>query len=250
MAEPQFVKKNILEAAITTATDARAAESAGADRLELCSVLEVGGVTPSLGTFLDVREAVRIPVYVLLRPRPGGFVYCNDEFATIRRDAEWFLNNGASGIVCGILDAEGRIDRARCVELAAMAKGNVVFHRAFDFLPDRFAALEELIDLGFERILTSGGAATAAEGAEKIARLMDRAAGRIEILPAGGIGPQNVEELIKITGCNQVHGSFRGPIVSEVSHGLAAQMGVSVRIEPERVREMRILLDQRGVDFV
>ncbi len=237
----------ILEVAVTTGDEARLAAVAGADRLELCSALELGGVTPSPSTFLAAREAATIPVYVLLRPRSGGFAYSGGEFATLKRDAEWFLARGADGIVFGALTAEGRIDRARCAELVALAKGKAVFHRAFDFLPGRLAALEELIDLGFERILTSGGAGTALAGEEELAALVLAARGRIEILPGSGVRPENVAEMLRVTGCNQVHASLRSAVaesILDVSSKKAQQMGTRWTTDAKLVREMRVLLDR------
>jgi copper homeostasis protein CutC len=239
------VKRILLEAAVTTCDEARAAADAGADRLELCTALELGGVTPSPGTFLAAREAVALPIYPLIRPRPGGFHYSDSAFETMLRDAEWFLSHGADGIVFGILDAEGCIDRTGCAKLVAAAAGRAVFHRAFDFLNDRFSALEELVGLGFQRVLTSGGEATAAEGSAAIAKLVRAAAGRIEILPGGGIRPDNVMQLLHETGCRQVHGSFRTPLVNDgqASPRLAKQMGEHWALEANAVRAMRQALD-------
>jgi len=194
---------------VTTADEAVAAVAAGADRLELCSALEVGGVTPSLATFLDVRTEVSVPVAVLVRPRPGGFVYTRREFATLCRDADWFLAGGAEAVVCGALDDAGRLHREHCRDLVRLAGGRAVLHRAFDALADPLGGLAEAIDLGFGRLLTSGGARTASDGATTIRTLVRSADGRIEVLPGGGISPENVAELIRVTGCNQVHGSFR-----------------------------------------
>lgn len=240
------MKRITLEVAVTTADEARLAVDAGADRLELCAALEVGGVTPSPGTFLEAGAAVRVPVYVLLRPRPGGFVYSDAEFATLKRDAEWFLSHVADGIVFGILTTDGQIDRDRCSELVWLARGKAVFHRAFDFLHDRPAALEELIDLGFERVLTSGGATTAIEGVEEIARLAHRAGGRIVILPGGGIRPENVANLLRVTGCDQVHASLRRPATDPIlaaNPRLAGQMGGGQTTDAELARAMRAALD-------
>jgi len=229
----------LLEVAVTTVDDAIRAAEAGADRLELCSVLEVGGVTPSPETFLGVRAAVAIPVWVLVRPRPGGFHYSPGKFSTLRRDAEWFLSQGAGGIVVGALTGDNRIDFDRCAELARNASGRAAFHRAFDCIADRLTALDELIELGFRRVLTSGGAATAIEGADGIAKLIEAARGRIEVLPGGGVSPANVEELIRRTGCTQVHGSFRTP-----SSETAGAFGESRTTDERIVREVRTRLNR------
>lgn len=200
----------VLEVAVTTPDEARAAVSAGADRLELCAALGCGGVTPSLGMFEAVREAVGVPVYVLLRPRPGGFAYTFDELDVMTRDAKLFLDHGADGIVFGVLTATGRVAEEACRGLVKLADGRAVFHRAFDFIRDQKAALKTLVGLGFERVQTSGKKSTAVEGAEQIATLVTAAGWDIEVLPAGGIGPENVAALLADTGCDQVHGSFRG----------------------------------------
>jgi copper homeostasis protein len=236
-------KRITLEVCVTTADEAVTAAAAGADRLELCTALEVGGVTPSPGAFLDARAAVRIPTYVLIRPRPGGFVYAPREFATIRRDAEWFLTHGADGIVCGVLDESGRLNNSG--DLVRAARGRAVLHRAFDFLPNPFDGLTEAIDLGFERVLTSGGASTAVEGADVIWELRRLAAGRIEILPGSGIKPGNVAELVRTTGCDQVHGSFRSPAGGAVGNPfVAAGMGSATRTDPALVAAVRAELDR------
>jgi copper homeostasis protein len=238
----------ILEVAVTTPDEAAAAVAAGADRLELCSALEVGGVTPwvELDGIGWVDE--EFPAYLLLRPRPGGFVYTPQEWLAVRSQAEVYLQGDrVGGVVSGVLAKPGMIHRGRCRELVKLANGRAVFHRAFDFLPDPFAALEELIDLGFERVLTSGGAPTALEGAEVIAKLIKQAAGRIEILPGGGVTPENVEELVRRTGCDQVHGSFRSPVhdpTLAANPALAAGMGGGMALDPAKVAATRAVLDR------
>jgi copper homeostasis protein len=236
-----------LEVAVTTAEEAVRAVEAGADRLELCTALEVGGVTPSPGTYLSLRDRVpTTPIYVLLRPRPGGFCYTDSEFKTVLRDAAWFMTNGAAGIVCGALDERGGIDTMKSYNLFQIALGKCVFHRAFDFLTDQFAALEQLIKLGFERVLTSGGETTALKGSTRIAELIRHAAGRVEVLPGSGINPENVTELVRTTGCTQVHGSFRSAVresASDAKTELARQMGPTLSTDAETIRNVRAMLD-------
>jgi copper homeostasis protein CutC len=205
-----------LEIAVSTPDEAVLAAAGGADRLELCSGLEVGGLTPSLGTFQLVREAVEIPVHVLLRPRPGGFCYSDRELDTMTRDAESFMAAGSAGLVFGILTSDGTIDRNRCKTLIAIAGGRAVFHRAFDFLPDPLVALHELIDLGFARVLTSGGAATAELGIPRLVELVQHADWKIEILPAGNIRPGNVARIVTETHCTQVHSSARSLVADSM----------------------------------
>ena len=200
----------LLEVAVASVEDALAAQAGGADRLELNAALALGGLTPSLGTLIEVKRAVALPVLTMVRPRPGGFAYSAAEFAVMRRDADLALAHGADGIVFGVLRAEGAVDGERCRELVRQAASHpVVFHRAFDVTPDAFAALERLIDVGVCRVMTSGQEETAYNGAGRIAELIRRAAGRIEILPAGGINRFTVADVLARTGCDQVHASLR-----------------------------------------
>ncbi|MFO0798746.1 MAG: copper homeostasis protein CutC [Gemmataceae bacterium] len=236
-----------LEVCVTTVEEALVAVAGGADRLELCSALEVGGLTPSPATFLEARAAVTVPLYVLLRPRPGWFSYPHRVWATIRRDADWFLAHGAHGVVGGVLDGaangEVKLHRDRCRELVHASGGRMVLHRCFDFLPDLAEGLGLAIDVGVERVLTSGGAPSAIGGAAVIRDLIRRAAGRIEVLPGGGIHRENVAELVATTGCDQVHGSFRsaGP---DVRHPLAGSMGREAMTDADKVAAVRAELDR------
>ena len=200
----------IVEISCASVDDAVAAERGGAARIELCSALSLGGLTPSLGTLIATLRRVRIPVATMLRPRAGGFCFSAAEFETMQRDCELFLHNGANGVVFGILRDNGSVDLERCARLRATAGGTTaVFHRAFDVTLEPLRALDELIELGFTRVLTSGQKPTALEGAELIRQLIDRARGRIEILPGAGVRPKNVAALIAQTGCTQVHLSAR-----------------------------------------
>jgi copper homeostasis protein len=204
-------RRFLLEVAVAGVEDALAAEGGGADRLELNAALSLGGLTPSLGTLIEVRQATRLPVLVMLRPRPGAFCYRPAEYRVLLRDLNLLLSHGADGIVFGILNEDATIDRIRCSEVVRQAGNHrVVFHRAFDLTPDSTPALEALIDLGVRRVMTSGQQVTALAGAAHIASLVRRAAGRIEILPAGGINDRNVVELLEQTGCDQVHGGLGG----------------------------------------
>src|SRR5580698_8791813 len=187
--------------------DAIQAEKGGADRVELCSALFLGGLTPSLGTILEAKRRVKIPVMVMVRPRGGGFAYSKAEMATMERDAEAAVENGAEGVVFGILQSDGRVDVARSRRIRQLiGTRQAVFHRAFDVTPDPFEALEQLVDLGITRVLTSGQKDSVPEGAELIKKLIERAGDRIEILPGGGgLRPFNMREIIERTGCRQVH---------------------------------------------
>jgi copper homeostasis protein len=196
----------LLEICVDSVADAVAAAEAGADRVELCSALSLGGLTPSYGVLTEIRRSIDAPYVVMIRPREAGFCYSEAEFAVMCRDATVAIEMGAAGIVFGLLDADGRIDERRCRRLRDLAGGReTVFHRAFDVVREPYLALETLVDLGFTRILTSGQARTAIEGAERIRQLIERAAGRIEILPGGGLNEENVVEFVRRTGCDQVH---------------------------------------------
>jgi renalase len=252
-------RRIVLEVAVSTPDEAVAAAENGADRLELSSALEVGGLTPSLGLFDAVKQAVAIPVYVLLRPRPGGFCYTDREFEAMVADAKHFTAAGATGLVFGVLTEQGTIDGPRCAKLVGTAGGHAVFHRAFDFLADPFAALDELISLGFRRILTSGGQSSAKQPAaqERLAELVRLAASRIEILPAGGIRADNVAELVRHTRCDQVHSSARAPVVDPLLSAnpqLAAALGADASgnrtgTSAEVVAALRTELDRVAISL-
>lgn len=203
-------RRILLEVCIGSADDAEVAVGGGADRLELNAALALGGLTPSLGALLEVKRRVDRPVVAMVRPRPGGFLYTRGEYDTMVRDAETLLDRGADGLALGVLTAGGEVDFERCRRLVRLLTPGheAVFHRAFDATPDPFAALETLIALGFRRVLTSGQRPSAIEGIDLIAALIRRAAGRIEVLPGAGIKAANVAELVRRTGCDQVHGSF------------------------------------------
>ena len=199
----------LLEICTASVTDCRVAVHHGAGRIELNSALELGGLTPSPGLMLAARAAVDVPLIAMVRPRPGGFCYNNDEFTTMVEDARWMLAHGADGIAFGMLQQDGSIDLARCRTLLDhVGASHAVFHRAFDMTPDPHAALAQLIDLGVTRVLSSGQAATALEGAALLAELHAQAAGRIEILPGGGVRGETVGALIRRSGCTQIHASL------------------------------------------
>jgi copper homeostasis protein len=195
-----------LEICCGSIEDAIAAENGGADRVELCSALFLGGLTPSVGTIQEARRRLKIPIMVMVRPRGGGFAYSEAEMASMERDTEAAVGNGADGVVFGILQSDGRIDVARIARIRQLiGKRQAVFHRAFDVTPDPFEALEQLIDLGITRILTSGQKDSVPEGVELIRNLIHRAGDRIEILPGGGIPLWHAKEIIERTGCRQLH---------------------------------------------
>jgi copper homeostasis protein len=196
----------LVEACVDSIDSALAAAHGGAHGIELCANLVEGGTTPSAGTLALCRERLDIPIHVLIRPRGGDFLYSTAEFTVMLEDIRRAKQAGAQGVVTGALRADGDIDAERTRELIGAARPmRVTFHRAFDVCRDPAAALETLIALGADRVLTSGQAATAPEGAQTIARLVRQAAGRITILPGGGITEDNVAELVRATGVTEVH---------------------------------------------
>lgn len=198
-----------LEICTASAEDCIAAERGGADRLELNCALMLGGLTPSLGCLHEALAAVRLPIIAMIRPRAGGFCYSATEFNVMQRDLELALAAGAAGIAFGILQADGTLDRDRCWEIIARCAGRqVVFHRAFDVMPEPLTALDQLADLGVTRVMTSGQEASAYNGAARIAEFRRHAAGRLEILPAGGINRFTIADVLSRTGCQQVHASL------------------------------------------
>lgn len=199
-------KRPMVEVCVGSLADALVAASAGANRLELCSATEIGGLTPSIGTLELVLERVTLPVMVMIRPRAGGFCYDQDDFSTALRDAERALKLGAQGIVFGFLTRDGRIDAARCREFVELTGSRqTVFHRAFDFVPEPLDAADQLAQLGITRLLTSGQQPTAFDGALLIRQVVERCAARMEVLPGGGITSQSACEVVRATGCTQVH---------------------------------------------
>lgn len=232
--------------------DAEIAEEGGADRLELCSALAVGGLTPSLATLKHVRAATKIKVVAMLRPRSGGCEYSESEWKTILEDARLFLDHGADGLVFGAI-REGKLDESRVSELVSLAekyRAEIVFHRAFDFLTGPIEVGERLADLGVTRILTSGGLGNAIQGQDTIRSLVEQLSGRIEILPGGGIRPHNVRGLIAATACQQVHCSLRKTALDPTLSSLfesPRQATASEQIEIlslEDVRAMRMAIDK------
>lgn len=204
--------RRTLEIAAGSLASALTAQDAGADRVELCEGLASGGTTPSYGTLALAREQLRIPLFVLVRPRSGDFVYDGRECEVMLRDIALCVRLGCDGVVLGALDEEGGIDMALCRELIAAAGPlAVTFHRAFDAVRDQGQAhaLEQVIALGCQRVLTSGGCATAPAGAERLAGLVGQAAGRLAVMPGAGIDEHNITTLAHATGAFEFHASAR-----------------------------------------
>ena len=202
----------LLEVCVDTPAGLAAAIAGGADRIELCAALALQGLTPAPGLMAQAADAP-IPIYPMIRPRNGDFCYDARDLDHIRRDIDAVRDFGLAGVVIGANLPDGQLDLAALELIVEHAQGlGMSLHRSFDLVPDQSVALEAAIALGFERVLTSGGALTAQAGAERIAALVEQADGRIGILAGAGVKPQNVAELIRRTGVREVHGSFSGPI--------------------------------------
>jgi copper homeostasis protein len=230
----------LLEIAANSFDSALAAQQGGAQRIELCGALELSGLTPSPGLIELVRERVRIPVYVLIRPRAGDFVYSEAEFATMQRDVERCRALGCDGVVIGGLTEDGDVDVSRCRALVAAAGTlGVTFHRAFDLARDLHAALDAALALGCERVLTSGGKSDALAGAETIRDLRLYAGERIFVMPGAGIDASNVASIRSTTGATEFHASAKRQLPSRQrvpDRAHAGMNGGEWRSDVEQVR--------------
>lgn len=215
---------------------AKAAFLAGASRLELCSALDVGGLTPTLGLLRMVKKAVTIPVYTMIRPRSGDFLYEEDELEVMEEDIKSLKAEGADGFVFGILKENGTIDIERNMALLKLADGlPVTLHRAVDMTFDLNKAVEDAIVCGFSRILTSGGRSSAEEGASSISQLVATAASRVTIMPGCGISEANVIGVLSETGAREFHCSGKIQVPSKMEHhNVSVSMGKAVGAEYSR----------------
>jgi len=216
-----MIKPVNLEVCANSVTSALAAQEGGAVRVELCENLKEGGTTPSHGQILMARSLLHIKLYVLIRPRGGDFLYSDLEYKIMMADIRYCIDAGCDGVVIGMLNPDGSIDIERCLEMARLARQwglGVTFHRAFDMCANQDEALEEIIEMGCERILTSGGKSTAMEGATVINHLVQKAAGRISIMPGSGVSEANVADLVHFTGVTEVHSSARTSVQSKMQY--------------------------------
>ncbi|WP_263384038.1 copper homeostasis protein CutC [Granulicella arctica] len=219
-----------------------AAREGGAHRIELCAALSEGGVTPSHGLIREVVERSGLPVHVMIRPRGGDFVYSDEEFRVMRRDLEHACTLGVAGFVFGLLHGDRSVDMGRTAELVRMAGlREVTFHRAFDHAIDIAQALEDVIQAGCGRVLTSGGASDVETGASSLARLVKQAAGRIEIAVGGGLRLENAAALARSTGARHFHGSLRRFLTE------AAPEGEHVLFEDPDPVSAKVFVDSRDV---
>ena len=201
------VKTIIKEACVENFREARTAEKAGANRIELCENLGVGGTTPSLGTIKACLEKLTIPTFVMIRPRGGDFIYSSEEISIMKSDIAICKKIGVQSVVFGLLDTNGNIDTKNTLELVKYSRPmQVTFHKAFDELTDPMEGLETLIQIGADRVLTSGTKSTATEGKKMLNQLIDRANGRIIIVAAGKVTSENLRELSVTVRTNEFHG--------------------------------------------
>lgn len=208
----------ILEVVVFNFQSAVLAAEAGADRLELCDNYYEGGTTPSHGNTIALVEKLDVPVFPMVRPRGGDFLYNDEELSVMENEINFFKEIGCKGVVLGCLNRDGTVNSmalARFNELAYPLE--VTFHRAFDRVNDRYAALDEIVACGCKRILTSGGMPTAAEGFEIIRYLNEYASGRIILIPGGGINSSNIGLLIDV-GCIEYHSPARKMVPSTMSY--------------------------------
>lgn len=207
----------ILEICAGSVQSVVAARDGGATRVELCSALEIGGITPSTGLISEARNVEGIALHVLIRPRGGDFMYSEDEVACMEHDIAVARQHGADGVVIGALTANGDIDMPTCQRLMRAAQGiHVTFHRAFDVCRNPLQALEDIISLGCDRLLTSGQAATAEKGTAMLQELVKASAGRIVIMPGCGVNASNAAHILTASGATEIHASARTEIGSNM----------------------------------
>ena len=206
-----------LEICVDSVESAIAAEQGGAQRVELCSALTEAGLTPSIGLICAVRKRINIGVYVMIRPRGGDFLYSDDEIAVMREDILRSAESGADGVVFGLLNEDGSVDVARTTELIALARPmEVTFHRAIDMARDLNLAVRDVIESGADRLLTSGGAQSALEGAVNIDRIVLSSANKIQIMVCGGVRAESIGDIARLTGARQFHAALRKEVGSRV----------------------------------
>lgn len=218
--------RRLLEICVESVPSALHAQTGGADRIELCDNLHQGGITPSAGKITLAKKLLHIPVFVLIRPRKGDFLYSAIEFDTLIEDIALARQSGADGIVSGALLPDGRIDMARTRLMLEAAEGlPFTFHRAFDMCSDPLRAIDELAALGVQRILSSGQQPDAVSGFDNLCRFAQHAAGRITIMACGGLMPNNVRPLTEVPEIQEFHAAVRTTVRSRMQYRGAVNMG-------------------------
>lgn len=201
----------LLEICVDSVESALAAQAGGADRIELCSSLFEGGLTPSAGLLEIARERLTIQIAAMIRPRAGDFCYSDDEFDVMQADLVMAKELGADVAVLGLLNPDGSIDVKRTARLIELARPlPVTFHRAFDMASDPYRSLDTLLELGVDRVLTSGQERSAVEGMDLIKELVNIAGSRLVVMPGGGVTERNLQKILKYTGAKEIHGSASG----------------------------------------
>lgn len=242
----------LLEVCVDSVESAVAAERGGADRVELCANLYEGGTTPSAGMIARVRGQVKIGVQVMIRPRGGDFCYTPDEFEVMKRDIIIAKQLGATGIVLGLLDPDGRVDIARTRELIKIARPmSVTFHRAFDMAADLLQALRDIMEAGADRILTSGAEAEAEQAIPILATLVKAGGDRIIIMVCGGVNPGNAKRIAEQTKARQVHAGMGVVTASPMKYrnekiAMGAVPGVEYQRSQVREEDVRKLKEALG----
>ncbi|MEJ7611164.1 MAG: copper homeostasis protein CutC [Ferruginibacter sp.] len=233
--------KYILETIAFNIDSCAKAQSAGANRIELCDNPGEGGTTPSFGFIKAARKVLSIPVFPIIRPRDGDFLYSDAEFEVMKTDVQICKDLGCDGVVIGMLNEDATIDKKRCSVLINLAYPmGVTFHRAFDRVTDPKKALEDVIEIGCERILTSGLHPTASEGKGNIRKLIEQADGRIIIMPGSGVRADNIEVLAEMTGAVEFHSSVRKDSASTMKNinPLMNETATSVSVDEDEIKMM------------
>ena len=242
-------EKYIIEIATSDFATTKTAVEGGADRIELCANLAEGGTTPSYGHIRQCREAFDTLIYTIIRPRGGDFLFTEEEFSMMLQDVKLCKDLGCDGVVIGLLNADGTIDLKRTSKLVdAVYPLGVTFHRAFDRCSNPFEAMEQLIQIGCERILTSGQKPSAPDAVELIEQLYREADDRIIIMPGSGVRKENIKMLAEKTGCTEFHSSLRSKRKSSMEFIHPAFAGseesyMNNYIEPEEVKALRKALE-------
>lgn len=237
-----------LEICIDSVESAIEAQHAGADRVELCAGLIEGGTTPSAGTIKAVRQHTKLGVMVIIRPRAGDFLFSDLETEVMLEDIHTAKALGADGVVVGCLKADGSLDIEKSKALIKAARPlQVTYHRAFDLCKDPFAALEQVIEMGCERLLTSGQEASVLEGIDLIRELNQRAKGRTIIMPGGGLTPRNVKKIVELSGVSEIHMSCRRTLESGMQYRNSRVFMGGALYPPEYARK---IADRTGIQSV